>query len=455
MRCSLHAVLTRLGLVAAIAAVAISGCNGGSGGYPTQINANVRVVNAIPDSGTIDVFLQPVQNVNSGGNQSTTTVVSGLPFQGLTSYISVPEGPQTLQVGVAGGATFVVDENINLIGLKNYTLYLFGPSSSVLALPMLDNTQNTGSGQFEMSVTNGAFGTLAADVYILPSNVSVDDTTPAYTGVGYGLTAPLKLLNSGTFSIRLTALGSKIVLYDSGPVTFAAAATYQLFIYTKSSSSLLNAMLLTSGGTGAGSVINSTIAQFKLTHVAPGTGPVNAFVESLLIFANLPYLTATSYALVPTGSRAVTIALSSLPGVPLTTVTPAFSPATDTSVVLTGPPGAQTAFALADNNSPGPVGTASVRFVNASLDLGPVDVYVNFVQRASSLATNTQSPYILLPAADTTAPAPNTYTINFNYAGTSTVALSVPAFAVNAGRTYTLYLAGPANQLASVQTQDR
>jgi len=409
MRCSPHAALIRLGLVAAIAAAALTGCNGGSGGYPTQINANVRVINAIPDSGSISVFLTPVPNTNSGIPQETTTVVQGLPFEGLTpNYVSVPEGPQTLQVAVEGGATFVVNTNITLIGLKNYTLYLFGPSSAVLALPNLDLTANTGTGQFNLSVINGAFGTPAADVYVLPPNVSVDSTTPAISGVPYGSSSAITLLNGGTFSVRFTAIGSKIVLYDSGPITFENAATYQIFMYTKGSSTLLNGMLFTVGGTGPGTVINSKIAQFKLVQVAPGTPQINAY-----------------------------------------------SPATDTSVIVTGFPGTQTAFALQDNNTPPPAGTASVRFINASPDLGPVDVYVDFVKRASSVATNTASPYILLPAADITAPAPNTYAVNFNYPGTQTIALSIPAFAVNAGRTYTLYLAGPASQLTNVQTQDR
>ena len=456
MRCSPHAALIRLGLVAAIAAAALTGCNGGSGGYPTQINANVRVINAIPDSGSISVFLTPVPNTNSGIPQETTTVVQGLPFEGLTpNYVSVPEGPQTLQVAVEGGATFVVNTNITLIGLKNYTLYLFGPSSAVLALPNLDLTANTGTGQFNLSVINGAFGTPAADVYVLPPNVSVDSTTPAISGVPYGSSSAITLLNGGTFSVRFTAIGSKIVLYDSGHITFENAATYQIFMYTKGSSTLLNGMLFTVGGTGPGTVINSKIAQFKLVQVAPGTPQINAYVQSGLIFSNLPYLNATSYALVPSGASPVTITQSSVPGVPLTTVTPAFSPATDTSVIVTGFPGTQTAFALQDNNTPPPAGTASVRFINASPDLGPVDVYVDFVKRASSVATNTASPYILLPAADITAPAPNTYAVNFNYPGTQTIALSIPAFAVNAGRTYTLYLAGPASQLTNVQPQDR
>jgi hypothetical protein len=125
---------------------------------------------------------------------------------------------------------------------------------------------------------------------------------------------------------------------------------------------------------------------------------------------------------------------------------PPFAPATDTSIVVTGTPGSQTAVVLADSNLPGTAGSARVRFVNAAPNLGPVDAYVNFAPRALALATNAASGYVEL--------AENTYTVNFDVAGTTTVLLSVPAIALTAGRSYTLYLVGTTGQLAGVLTRD-
>jgi len=64
----------------------------------------------------------------------------------------------------------------------------------------------------------------------------------------------------------------------------------------------------------------------------------------------------------------------------------------------------------------------------------------------SALGTNAASSYVQL--------VEETYTINFDLAGTTTLVLSVPSVALTAGRTYTLYLVGTSGQLAGVLTRD-
>ena len=146
------------------------------------------------------------------------------------------------------------------------------------------------------------------------------------------------------------------------------------------------------------------------------------------------------------GTQTLTIETVTSPGAVIASATPAFAAATDTSAVVTGTPGAQTALVLNDNNLPGTAGSARVRFVNVAPNLGTVDVLVNFATKVSALGTNAASSYVEL--------VEDTYTINFDLAGTTTLVLSVPSVAVTAGRTYTLYLVGTAGQLAGVLTRD-
>jgi hypothetical protein len=134
------------------------------------------------------------------------------------------------------------------------------------------------------------------------------------------------------------------------------------------------------------------------------------------------------------------------PGAVIASAQPPFPSSTDTSVVVTGSPGAQAAVVLSDNNLPGTTGAARVRFVNVATNLGAVDVLVNFSKRVSNLGPNAASSYIELPE--------DTYAINFDLAGTTTVVLSLPSVSVTAARTYTLYLVGTSGQLASVLTRD-
>jgi hypothetical protein len=208
----------------------------------------------------------------------------------------------------------------------------------------------------------------------------------------------------------------------------------------------LSSEVLTIDATGAGMIVPNKLAQFKLVHAGPGTGPINGFVDGAIALANIPYQNASSYEPLAAGLHTVTIETVATPGAVIASAQPTFGPATDTSIVLTGTPGATTALVLADMNLPGTAGSARVRFVNAAANTGPVDIYVNFAPRATNVAPNTSSGYIEF--------VENTYTVTFNVAGTTTLLLNLPAVAVTAGRTYTLYLVGTPGSLAGPLLRD-
>ena len=120
--------------------------------------------------------------------------------------------------------------------------------------------------------------------------------------------------------------------------------------------------------------------------------------------------------------------------------------ATDASVVVTGLPGAQSAFGLSDNNLPGTTGTARLRFVNAAPNVGPIDVLVNFAKKVSALPQNTGSTYSEF--------LEDSYQIDFVLAGTATPLLTLPGVAVTGGHTYTLYFTGTAGQFTGLLARD-
>jgi hypothetical protein len=111
-----------------------------------------------------------------------------------------------------------------------------------------------------------------------------------------------------------------------------------------------------------------------------------------------------------------------------------------------GVPGAQTVAALGDTNLPGTLGRARLRVVNAGSDVGPVDVLVNFAKVFSNIGNGAASTYI--------EELEDSYTITFDLAGTTSEILTVPAVALTAGRTYTMYLVGTAGQYGSILARD-
>ena len=419
-------------LVLLLVASIVTGCGSGGGG---NSSSSVRFFNALVDGGSINVVV------------GDTTAVTALPFEGITGYVEVDSGSQEFQVSVSGGTSTVVDQTINLQGSTNYTYVVYGTASSPLATMLVDTETSPNGGTFLLRVTNAAFGTAALDVYITAPGASLANAVPNISNIGQGGTSGYASLNSGTLQIRMTLANSKQVIYDAGTYTFANQGTYEIVAYTKGSSTLVNAAVLAVDSTGTGSVANSKVAQFKAIQAAPGTGSINVLVDGVVALANIPYQGASSYGVVASGPHTVNFEAAATPGATIATAQPPFASATDTSIVLTGTPGATTAVVLNDNNLPGSAGRARVRFVNVAPGLGPVDVYVNFAPKVVALATNAASGY--------TEYVEDTYAINFDRAGTTEVVLSMPSVALTKGRTYTIYLVGTPATLAGVITADK
>ena len=91
------------------------GKGGGSGG-----DAQFRVFNAYSAAQAL--------NVAVGGN----VVATGLGFQGLTTYASVPSSSQTVLVNVVGSASPLVNTTISMGGGASYSYLLYGTSSALV-----------------------------------------------------------------------------------------------------------------------------------------------------------------------------------------------------------------------------------------------------------------------------------------------------------------------------------
>jgi hypothetical protein len=424
----------RAGFLLVLLPIVLVACTLESGGFIISLPVNVRVLNALVDGGSLNLTVD------------NDALVTGLPFEGLTPYNEVDAGLRTLTISVAGGTSTIAETTTLLIDATDYTYLVFGTSSAPVAQFLTDPTTSPNDGEFLLRATNGAAGTDAFDVYVTQPGVPLDNVSPNLTNVTYTTTTAFGRFIAGTYQLRLTLPNSKEVIYDGGTIPFNEGSSLWLVAYTKGSSTLVNAALLAFDATGSGAVVDSRLAQFKLVHAAPGTGPVNALVAGAVELANVPYLGASGYEPVASGPKTVTLEAVATPGATIASASPPFAPATDASIVLTGTPGAQTAVVLADTNIPATAGSARIRFGNMAVDVGPVDVYVNFVRQAAALPANAASGYVEL--------SEDTYTVNFDIAGTTTVVLSVPQVSLTAGRTYSLFLSGAAGQYAAVLSRD-
>ena len=411
----------------ALVAMLLTAC-GNSGSFFGTLPARIRVFNALVDGGPVNL-----------------TVFT----EGITTYQSVDAGNREVKVSLAGGTSTIYDQTTLILDDAAYTYIVSGTTAAPLVQALIDQVvqdKPPAAATFRLRVVNAAITSPTFDVYVTQPGQLLANMSPSFSGIAYGTTSTFTTFDAATLQIRITLPGSKEVIYDAGPIKLNERTVYQLVGYTRGSSTLVNGALLVVDTNGSSSFVESLLAQVKLVHAAPNTGPVNALVDGAVTFANVPYQSASSYAGIASGTHTVTVETASVPGAVIASVQPPVRPATDTSLVLMGVPGAQTVVALTDTNLPAAVGRARVRFVNAGSDVGPVDVLVNFAKVFSNVGNGAASTYI--------EEREDSYTITFDYAGTTSEIVTVAGVALTAGRTYTMYLIGTAGQYGTILARD-
>lgn len=420
-----------------LASLILAGCSKNSS---NSSNAQMRVINAFSQANALDI------SVNA------KPVVSGLPFQSNSQYSDVDSGSQTVIVSVTGASTALINTTYNLGSSTQYSYVIYGPQTAVAALLLADSFNDPGGGYFSLRLVNAAAGPGALDLYVTAPGADLTATAPAIANIGYGSNSLFVPVAKGTsFEIRVTPAGTKDVIYDGVPQTFAERSGATIVAFGKGSGKLVNVVLLREDDAGSGALVDNLLTQYKVVNASLVPSALNVLVDGTLQLSNIPYAGVSNYQRTSTGTHNFSFEATTTPGASLLTLVQTLTAATDTSIVLTGTAGALTPLVLQDNNLPPPASTANVRFVNSSADVAAFDVFINFSKQVSGLAANSASGYVNLSAAASTG---TSYEFDFNLAGTTTALLKLPAVVLTAGHTYTVYLAGPAGSLRGIVSQD-
>jgi Domain of unknown function (DUF4397) len=175
--------------------------------------AQVRIINAIPDSQPVDVYINGVR------------IASSLPFDTISpntahaSYIPVHSGSDTVQGFPPGDTTNPISPIgiIPLNGSTQYTLIAVGFELSESApLALLDDNTPPTAGNAEFRIVNVSLSSPqnGVDVYFVPPGTDIAQYTPQITGLSYGQASryqPFAAL-AGGYSVIVTANGSKVPL---------------------------------------------------------------------------------------------------------------------------------------------------------------------------------------------------------------------------------------------------
>ena len=423
-----------------LTSLTLIGCSKGSNS--DQGNAQMRVVNAFSQANALDVTV------------NAKPVVSTLPFQSSTQYNSTDSGSQIVTVGVTGASTALVNSTYNLGSNTNFSFVIFGPQTAVGALLLNDAFNNPGDGFFAMRFINAAPGPAGLDLYLTAPGADLSATAPAVSNTSYAsssLFLPIAIGN--LFQIRITPAGTKDVIYDSASQTFAFAehSGTSIVAFGKGSGKLVNVAILRDDDAGTSLLVDNLLTQYKMVNASLAPSALNVFVDGSLQLSNVPFTGVSTYQRTTAGAHTFNIEATTTPGASLLTLAPSLAPATDTAIVVTGTAGALTTTLYNNPNFPPALGQAIVRFVNSTIDVAALDVFINFSRQVSGLTMNSASAGIALDADPT---AGTTYEFDFNVSGTSQASLQLPAVQLLGGHLYTIYVVGPRSALAGVVSQD-
>jgi hypothetical protein len=410
----------------------VAGCKVNTINYFPPHPATIRVINLMPEAAAIDVQV---------GGQPAFSAVG---FQALTGYQSYENTATTFTVNVTGSTATIANFSINLAGEQPYTLVMYGSMSNPSATMLSEVASAPTNGNIQLSVFNAAINQSGVDIYVTAVGADITTVNPNYGGVGYNGSSLNLAFTPGTYQIRVTTLGTKNVIYDSGATVLTSNIALSFITYSKGSGVLVNAVVLQSKGPGG--PLDNVFAQIKDLNAASAVGPVDQLLGTVPVVTNLGYAAVSNYNQVARGPAAVNFQASATPGAIIASTQAALGAGTDSSVFVTGLPGAQQAFVLNDLNLPPFSGNVRLRFVNTSWNSNPLNVGVNGVTLASAVAYPTASAYVQLAAAPVT--------IVFTDATTGAVVLQLDNVALTAGQTSTIYAIGPQGALGGVVTQD-
>lgn len=216
-------------LALALLPALLAACGGSDDSFDDRADIadpKMRLVHAIPGGPAVTLYRD---------NQTQGADVTGMGYKGASNYFDTGRGTHTWDVRTTttpavtvGTQTFETHQG------NKYTLIAVPDAGSLTEVLSIADPYNKSltSDDARVRVFNGAWNTTGVDVYLTAPAVNIASVAPTLPAVGYKQAAPASGADSidmegGDYTLRLTAPGSKTVLFTS-PVTIPEDADWLL-----------------------------------------------------------------------------------------------------------------------------------------------------------------------------------------------------------------------------------
>jgi len=161
-------------------------------------HAKVRVINASPDAGGVDVAVDG------------KTVITGLAFGGLfpaSDYLTLTAGNRRVEFRDTGTTTDRINSNIAFASQKQYTLLAVGKVSdnTIAALLKTDDNSAPSSGNIKVRVIHSAVdGPAHIDIFVVAPGTDITSATPTIAALAYQQASDYLNIAAGTYEVVMT-----------------------------------------------------------------------------------------------------------------------------------------------------------------------------------------------------------------------------------------------------------
>lgn len=200
----MNRVILLLGLaVGALAILGVAGCRNKT--PEAGEAASVRLINAVPDAGGLDV------SVNGRRVWKRAT------FRSSTGYQAVASGTYPVTLDADGPGVTLLTQSLSFDKNRNYTLLALGQAEGRDAAQVQvwpdEKPERLAPGKAGVRLVNAAPGTPPVDLVV--------NTIVGVKGVAYGRRSEPLALDSGDYDLQLAAAGTATML--TGPVHLSLA----------------------------------------------------------------------------------------------------------------------------------------------------------------------------------------------------------------------------------------
>ena len=397
--------------------------------------SDLRIIHAVPDAPTVNVF-------------AGAAVLAGLEnvdYQVSSPWITVDEGTYAVRVeaNVPSGTADVITASLSLEGEKSYNVLAVGSTTDGTIEPLIVSVDRSAitSGNVRVQIVHAAPAAPMVDIYVTGPGDDIEVAQPLATASFKDSTGQVEVAG-GDYQIRITAAGTKTVVFDSGTVNLPADADLLVAATQNTGTGTSPVTLLVADGTSSFKIwdVNSK-ANVRVVHAVSDAPAVDVIANNALtLFDGISYSDVTAYVAVAAGDYIIDVAVDGDENT---------APIDD--VAITVEDGMfYTAFANSNLASigldfvidvPRPIATAAkVRIFHASPDAGSVDIYVTTDRDISVVSPNfagvnfttpmlTETDYVELAAGD--------YVVTVTTAGTKDAAITTGVLSLEVNKVYT------------------